>query len=88
MTSQKGISALSMIGSVAFALLLAACQFNPQPMDDLQEPPRAGQDSISFQEYFWLENPAALLIQVGIVLAGAFGVAALLPSPEEEKSDE
>ena len=39
---------------------------------------------ISFQEYLWQEHPLDLIIQIGILLAGAFGVAALLPSPDEE----
>lgn len=39
---------------------------------------------ISFQEYLWQEHPIDLIIQIGLLLAGAFGVAALLPSPDDE----
>ena len=39
---------------------------------------------ISFQDYLWQEHPLDLIIQIGLLLAGAFGVAALLPSPDEE----
>ena len=39
---------------------------------------------ISFQEYLWEEHAIDLAIQVGLMLAGALGVAALLPAPDEE----
>jgi hypothetical protein len=41
-------------------------------------------NEISFQEYLWAEHPLDLIIQIGLLLAGAFGVAALLPSPDEK----
>lgn len=41
-------------------------------------------DTITFQEYLWYQNPVVLTIQIGLMLAGALGVAALLPSPDEE----
>jgi hypothetical protein len=41
-------------------------------------------DEISFQEYLWEEHAIDLAIQVGLMLAGALGVAALLPAPDEE----
>ncbi|HUV15342.1 MAG TPA: hypothetical protein VMW28_02115 [Pelolinea sp.] len=40
----------------------------------------------SFQEYLWLTRPIELLIQIGVLLAGSLGVAALLPAPDEEKT--
>lgn len=51
-------------------------------LDKFQDEPTNG---ISFQEYLWEEHPLDLTIQIGLLLAGAFGVAALLPSPDEEK---
>ena len=53
------------------------------PLDKFQDEPTNG---ISFQEYLWEEHPLDLIIQIGLLLAGAFGVAALLPSSDEEKS--
>ncbi|MCD6356787.1 MAG: hypothetical protein J7L66_05810 [Anaerolineaceae bacterium] len=40
-------------------------------------------NAISFQEFLWQEHSLILIIQIGLFLAGAFGVAALLPSPNE-----
>ena len=51
------------------------------PSDEIQN---ESVKEISFQEYLWLEHPLDLIIQTGLLLAGAFGVAALLPSPDEE----
>ena len=42
------------------------------------------QSDISFQEYLWEQHSLDLLIQMAILLAGAFGVAGLLPAPDEE----
>lgn len=38
----------------------------------------------SFQEYLWEEHTTDLFIQIGLMLAGALGVAGLLPSEHEE----
>ena len=70
-----------------FMLLLfsSACSmYEPTPMslDKLQDEPI---NEISFQEFLWEEHPLDLIIQIGLLLAGAFGVTALLPSPDEEK---
>ena len=51
------------------------------PADESQNEPSS---TISFQEYLWKAHPLDLIIQIGLLLAGAFGVAALLPSPDEE----
>jgi len=51
-------------------------------LDKFQDEPT---NEISFQEYLWKEHPLDLIIQIGLLLAGAFSVAALLPSPDEEK---
>jgi hypothetical protein len=42
------------------------------------------QSDISFQEYLWEQHSLDLLIQMASLLAGAFGVAGLLPAPDEE----
>ncbi|HAF61539.1 MAG TPA: hypothetical protein DCK95_04360 [Anaerolineaceae bacterium] len=39
---------------------------------------------VTFQEYLWGQHSLDLLIQVGLLLAGAFGVVVLLPAPNEE----
>ena len=76
-------------GMLIFSLFIlvlfsSACSFNEPistPIDEFHKEPAS---EISFQEYLWLKHPLDLIIQIGILLAGAFGVAALLPSPDEE----
>lgn len=46
--------------------------------------PDGSQENISFQEYLWQQHSLDLMIQIGLLLAGAFGVAGLLPAPNEE----
>lgn len=41
-------------------------------------------ETISFQEYLWENHELDLFIQLSLLLAGAFGVAALLPAADEE----
>ena len=41
-------------------------------------------ENSTFQYYFWQEHITDIMIQIGLLLAGAFGVAALLPAPDEE----
>ena len=76
-------------GMLIFSLFIlvlfsSACSFYEPistPIDEFHKKPAS---EISFQEYLWQEHPLDLIIQIGILLAGAFGVAALLPSPDEE----
>jgi len=65
-------------------LFSSACSlYEPMstPMDEIHN---ESANAVSFQEYLWQEHPLDLIIQIGLLLAGAFGVAALLPSPDEE----
>ena len=81
--------AVKRYGLFIFALFIlvlfsSACSLYgqiPTPSDEVQN---ESAKEISFQEYLWLEHPLDLIIQIGLLLAGAFGVAALLPSPDEE----
>ena len=41
-------------------------------------------NSVSFQEVFWEERPLDLALQACLIIAGALGVAALLPAEDEE----
>ena len=41
-------------------------------------------ENSTFQYYFWQEHITDIMVQIGLLLAGAFGVAALLPAPDEE----
>lgn len=65
-------------------LFSPACSLYEPVSTPLDEIHNESASVISFQEYLWQEHPLDLIIQIGILLAGAFGVAALLPSPDEE----
>ena len=67
-----------------FVLLLSACSFYEPIYLPINEISNESDTVVSFQEYLWEEHPLDLIIQIGLLLAGAFGVAALLPSPDEE----
>jgi len=66
-------------------LFSSACSLYEPVNTQLEEPHNEPTSTISFQEYLWKEHPLDLIIQTGLLLAGAFGVAALLPSPDEEE---
>jgi hypothetical protein len=72
--------------SALFMLILfsSACSLYEPISTPLNEIHNESANEISFQEYLWQEHPLDLIIQIGVFLAGAFGVAALLPSPDEE----
>jgi len=75
---------LFIIAMFMFVLFSSACSvYEPisMPLDEIHN---ESANAISFQEYLWQEHPLDLIIQIGLLLAGAFGVAALLPSPDEE----
>ena len=59
----------------------SACSSEADMNMDVHE---VSQSDISFQEYLWDQHSLDLLIQMAILLAGAFGVAGLLPAPDEE----
>ncbi len=65
-------------------LFSSACSFYEPISTPKHEIHDESTNEISFQEYLWQEHPLDLIIQIGLLLAGAFGVAALLPSPDEE----
>ena len=69
---------------IMLVLFLSACSlYEPTPIL-IDETHNESASVISFQEYLWQEHPLDLIIQIGLLLAGSFGVAALLPSPDEE----
>lgn len=65
-------------------LFLSACSPLIPNFISVDETHQEADEGGSFQEYLWQEHPLDLIIQIGLLLAGAFGVAALLPSPDEE----
>jgi hypothetical protein len=46
-------------------------------------PPRPVSAATSFRAWWWERREADVVVQVGLVFAGALGIAALMP-PEEE----
>lgn len=79
---RRGILILAL--SILF-LFSSACSLYEPISTQLEEPHNEPASIISFQAYLWKEHPFDLIIQTGLLLAGAFGLAALLPSPDEEE---
>lgn len=65
-------------------IFLSASAFSRPEIAPSQDDTASSRSDQSFQEYLWLENPVVLLVHVGLILAGALAVSALLPSKEEE----
>jgi hypothetical protein len=77
------------IFSILFLSLLiiaavSACGINQDSYIHFTEEHTVPKQTDSFQEFLWEEHGMDLFIQIGLLLAGAFGVAALLPSADEE----
>lgn len=66
------------------ALFFSACSLLLPNFTSVDESHQEADEGDSFQEYLWQEHPLDLIIQIGLLLAGAFSVAALLPAPDEE----
>ena len=64
---------------VLFALGLLVAVLRPGPGGGADSPLRA---------VFWLERRADLLVQLGLMIVGALGIRALLPSADEELEDD
>ena len=64
-----GVAALLLIAG-----LLIGWQFLGLPEDA---------DAGSFRQWFWESRSLDLLVQVGLIFAGALGIAALLPRDKE-----
>jgi len=64
------------------ALLLVGLLFGRQFLLDTGEMPVDEPDR-SFREWFWESRALDLVAQVGLIFAGALGIAALLPREKE-----
>ncbi len=67
---------------VAILLALGALAWNlgHGPGGEVQEPD-------AFRSWFWTYRSLDLLVQVGLILAGALGVAAILPGSREKEGE-
>ena len=79
--NQFGLFIFALFMLILFSSACSLYEPSPTPLDEIHN---ESANEISFQEYLWQEHPLDLIIQVGVFLAGALGVAALLPSPDEE----
>jgi len=77
-------SVIFIFALLILVLLSSACSLDEPIPTSKDEIHNESANVISFQEYLWQEHPLDLIIQIGLLLAGALGVAALLPSPGEE----
>lgn len=70
--------------SLLIICTLSACEFEENTYAIEMDERTDLAETSSFQEYLWEEHAIDLFIQIGLLLAGAFGVTALLPSADEE----
>ena len=63
---------------------VSACGISQNPYTQFTDEQTVPTQTDSFQEFLWEEHGMDLFIQIGLLLAGAFGVAALLPAADEE----
>ena len=47
--------------------------------------PESTESAGAFREWFWQSRSLDLFVQVGLILCGALGIAALLPEDREER---
>jgi hypothetical protein len=75
-TTWFGVVALLLVGG-----LLIGQWFLRSPADVAEAP----LDEDSFRLWFWVNRRLDLLAQVGLILAGALGIAALLPRGRDDE---
>ena len=74
---------------IALLLIFSICMVScvgAQHSDESSPLDEQAGDAATFQEYLWQEHPVDLMLQIGLLIAGALGVTALLPTPDEERS--
>lgn len=74
-------------GLILLCFLFSACVPIAVATDSQAAAINDEEDAPSFQEVLWSEHPLVLYIQIGLMLAGALGVAALLPSAGDEQTE-
>ena len=72
--NREGVTRIAVLALLLMAGLLTGWHLPSVPGD-------AGGDS--FRQWFWEERGLDLLAQVGLIFAGALGIAALLPRGRE-----
>jgi hypothetical protein len=77
-----GRERITWIVIVTVLLLAASLLIGSQFLRDTGETP-ADESVRSFREWFWESRALDLVAQVGLIFAGALGIAALLPREEE-----
>ena len=70
---------------ILLSVYMGSCVGTDHPDKPSSLEVKAG-DATTFQEYLWQEHPVDLILQIGLLIAGALGVTALLPTPDEDQS--
>lgn len=76
---RKMVSLLILLG-----FIFSACSTTKSSVPHSDVSQDESPSDVTFQEYLWGQHSLDLLIQVGLLLAGAFGVVVLLPAQNEE----
>ncbi len=69
---------------LVFSVCMVSC-VGAQLPDETSPLKEHSMDEETFQDYLWQEHPVDLMLQIGLLIAGALGVTALLPTPDEEQ---
>lgn len=77
MRDERLLWAIVLIAAIAAGLLAGRHVHQQAPL------PKA--DAVDMRGWFWQHRSLDLVIQVGLILSGALGIAALLPDGEEER---
>ena len=73
---------------IILLLLYSVCMVSCVGTQHPEEPgplKERSMDEETFQDYLWQEHPVDLMLQIGLLIAGALGVTALLPTLDEEQ---
>jgi hypothetical protein len=80
MTRERAFSLFLVVALLAGGWLMARAFGGGEAL--VAEPAEA-----DFREWLWSRRALDLMVQIGLILAGALGVAAILPDEREENDD-
>jgi hypothetical protein len=78
-TRERALWLFAVVALLAGGWLVARTMGQPSPT---AEPVESG-----FREWLWSRRALDLALQIGLILAGALGVAAILPDERDEEDD-
>jgi hypothetical protein len=87
MTREQALGVVVILLLLVGGFLVGRALRPDQPLD-VEMPDRAGPSDQGFRDWFWERRGFDLMTQVGLIFAGALGVAAILPGQDESPSEQ